>query len=275
MKQCENSAEGREKRAAGTGVPDEKQIREGLKMLAGSELLTRDKENAILDSVHHSIDERRKNMKFSGHRKIKIAAAAAAIAVLGVGTAFASGKMAFLSSSVSTDQVDYRNAREVRDSEKLYGKAKAVDQFSNGAEFARGYNVDVSVQDENGVEIGTYPSISIDYSGDYFLDISDPVEGAAGLEQPAEISEEWDGVLIEVTSMDYLFLPPDQEPEEADRKLQEEGKLEISYGTDQPERKTTVGAYWEEDGLTYFLMTMKEGASPEELLEMAKEIVSQ
>ena len=255
-------------------VSEENLLREEIRKLAGSGGLTQKEEKELLNSIHSSIDERRKIMKQSGYRKIKVAAAAAAIAVLGVGTAFASGKIASLSSSTRTDQVDYKNAQEVEVSDSLYKKARAVDEFSNGAKFVRGFDVNVSAQDENGVEIGTYPSISIDYSGEYFLDISDPLEGAAGQAYPAVLSETYEDVEIEVSVMDYLFLPPDQEPDEADLKLEEEGKLEISYGTDKAERKTSIGAFWEDDGLTYCLITMKEGGTPEELLQMAKEIIA-
>lgn len=255
-------------------VSKEKLLQKDLRKLAESGRLTQKEEKELLNSIHSSINERRKNMKLFEYRKMKIVAAAAAIAVLGVGTAFASGKIASLSSSVITDQVDYKNAQEVEASDALYKKARAVDEFSNGAEFVRGFDVNVSALDENGAEIGTYPSINIDYSGEYFLDISDPLEGAEGQPYPAVLSETYENVEIEVSAMDYLFLPPDQEPAEEDLKLQEEGKLEISYGTDEAERKTSVSAFWKEDGLTYCLVTMKEGADPEELLEMAKEIIA-
>ena len=92
-------------------VSKEKLLQKDLRKLAESGRLTQKEEKELLNSIHSSINERRKNMKLFEYRKMKIVAAAAAIAVLGVGTAFASGKIASLSSSVITDQVDYKNAQ--------------------------------------------------------------------------------------------------------------------------------------------------------------------
>ena len=152
---------------------------------------------------------------------------------------------------------------------------KAPDEFSNGLKLEAGYLRPVNGMDASGTVVGSYPSLFVSYGMEISLFIEKIPDSMKQDAKSPDETAEYNGIALELTADNYLFLPPDQEPEEADRKLQEEGKLEISYGTDQPERKTTVGAYWEEDGLTYFLMTMKEGASPEELLEMAKEIVSQ
>lgn len=224
-------------------------------------------------SIQKTIQETEGRMGMKRWSGRKMMVAAAVIAVLGAGTAVAAGKIVSLSSSTQIDQVDYASAGEVKASEKLDKKAKAVDAFSNGIQFERGYYTEVSAQDESGVQVAAYPSISVDYSEDVFLDISKPVEGVESGAYPVVLSGEFDGVTVEISSMEYLFLPPDERPSAEDEKRQEEGTLEISYGSQEEERKTYLGASWKEDGLTYNLMTMEHGLTAEEILAMAGEII--
>lgn len=225
-------------------------------------------------SIQKTIQETEGRMGMKRWSGRKMMVAAAVIAVLGAGTAVAAGKIAYLSSSIQTNQVDYASAGEVKASEKLDKKAKAVDEFSNGIQFENGYYTEVSAQDESGVQVAAYPSISVSYSDGVFLDISKPVEGVESGAYPVVMSGEFDGVTVEVSTMEYLFLPPDERPSEEDEKRQEEGTLEISYGSQEEERKTYLGASWKEDGLTYNLMTMEHGLTAEEILAMAGEIIA-
>lgn len=225
-------------------------------------------------SIQKTIQETEGRMGMKRWSGRKMMVAAAVIAVLGAGTAVAAGKIAYLSSSIQTNQVDYASAGEVKASEKLDKKAKAVDEFSNGIQFENGYYTEVSAQDESGVQVAAYPSISVSYSDGVFLDISKPVEGVESGAYPVVMSGEFDGVTVEVSTMEYLFLPPDERPSEEDEKRQEEGTLEISYGSQEEERKTYLGASWKEDGLTYNLMTMEHGLTGEEILAMAGEIIA-
>lgn len=68
--------------------------------------------------------------------------------------------------------------------------------------------------------------------------------------------------------------PPDAQPSQEDQKRQEEGTLEISYGTDKEERHMFLSASWEEEGLTYLLFTLEGGHDGEELMQKAKEIIN-
>lgn len=69
-----------------------------------------------------------------------------------------------------------------------------------------------------------------------------------------------------------MFLPPDSAPSEEDLKLQEDGKLEISYGSNGKERRIYRSASWSENGLDYELASV-DGLSCEEMAGMAKEII--
>ena len=49
---------------------------------------------------------------------------------------------------------------------------------------------------------------------------------------------EYNGIALELTADNYLFLPPDAQPSAEDQELEQAGELYISYGTDKEERKT-------------------------------------
>ena len=72
--------------------------------------------------------------------------------------------------------------------------------------------------------------------------------------------------------MQYVFLPEGQEPSEEDKKLQEEGKLMISYGSDQEERKLFKSVNWSENGIDYTLFTF-ENVELNSMTAMAKEVI--
>lgn len=233
---------------------------------------TEQQEAKMLRSIHRQIGERSKFMRKPGSRKMILAVAL--IAILGAGTAFGAGKIAYLSSGVSVNKVDYNTAAEVMESDKLDKKAKAVEAFSDGSKFRRGFYSETDAMDEDGTKVGSYPGIMVDYENDIFLDITKPLEGIGESSYPVALAEEYEGVSIKVTTMEYLFLPPDAEPSAEDQAKKEAGQLEISYGSSKEERKTYIFSTWNEDGLHYNLLTSREGAEPQELLQKAKEIVA-
>lgn len=232
---------------------------------------TRQQEAQMLRSIHSQMDERSRHMRRFISRKMMIVMAA--IAVIGTGTSLAAGKITYLSSSHSIDQVDYENAEAVGREARLDKKAKAVDAFSDGMKYSKGFYSEVDAWDENEEKVGSYPSIMVEYEGGIFLDISKPLEDVGGSDYPVVLSQEYEGAAIKVTEMNYLFLPPDAEPSAEDKAKQEAGELEISYGSSQEERKIFRSASWDQDGLHYILSSM-DGAGPEELMQKAKEIVA-
>ena len=75
------------------------------------------------------------------------------------------------------------------------------------------------------------------------------------------------------TFLPYLFLPPDAEPSAEDQKLEQEGKLYISYGTDEEVHEMYQMVSWEEDGLSYMLSTFSDAYGFEDLIQMAQEVI--
>lgn len=246
-------------------------MKQEMRELAAEYGITEYRSRELLHSIHGQIRERRPYMKMMKSKKMVLAAAV--LAVLGTGTAMGAGKIAYLSSGHSVNQVDYQTAAEVRKSEKLDGEIKVVEKFSDETVFQKAYSMDVSAWDENGVELGSYPEISVYYSDGLVLSISDPMEGLSEGPEAVILSETYEEIPVEVKSIDYLFLPPDAEVSPEDAALEAEGKLMISYGSAEEQRTTYMGAVWEEDGLKYHLFTMDGDEDAEELFSKAKEII--
>ena len=253
---------------------EEKQWKEAARQMAEQIHMSETSKNRILERIHMEIREREErsiNMRRISGKKVVLAVAL--VAALAAGTAVGAGKIAYVSSGHSVNQIDYASAKEVMESEKLGGLAKAVQTFSDGTAFKAGYYMDVEAQDENRNKVGTYPKISVMYSKNLTLTINKPLDGVGSDRYPTVLSEEYEGIPIKVERMDYLFLPADVKPSEEDQKRLEEGSLEISYGTDKEERRAFLGATWEEDGIKYLLFTMEGGFSEENLLAKAKEVI--
>lgn len=61
---------------------------------------------------------------------------------------------------------------------------------------------------------------------------------------------------------------------EEDLKLEEAGKLNISYGSSETERKSFKNVSWEKDGLKYLLFTF-ENKSLDDLINIAKAYIDE
>lgn len=235
-------------------------------------------EERLLKNIHADIEKRSRGMKIYGKKKAVLIAAA--VMVCGTITAIGAGKITSLHSSVNTRNVTYKTAEEVKEETRLGEAPKAVGQFAgNGISLKEGYFVPVEGQDESGTVVSTYPSVSLVYDKDISLTIEKlPAELEAEWESAAEepdlqLTESYNGITIKTYEYEYLFLPPDERPSEEEAALEAEGKLVISYGTDEAERKTYRNAQWKDGGLTYQLSTFNTEFTAETLAAMAKEII--
>ena len=258
-------AAGRMETAGKKGFPEE-ELR-GLARLGGP---TAAQESRMRSVIHSRIQNRRNCM---ARRKRNIILAAAAIAVLGAGTALASGKISYWMSKTDVNAIDFQTAKEVRESGALGAPVKAPDAFADGTRFEKGYEMEVTGFDENDVRVGSYQTLMLDYEGGLTLEISRAADTEGESGYPVLLAETVEEIPVEVSQMEYLFLPADAEPSPEDQKRQEEGTLEIGYGSAEEERTAYTGAAWEEDGLRYHLFVMDSGTAPQELLEKAGEII--
>ncbi|MEG1001641.1 MAG: hypothetical protein RR844_09615 [Clostridium sp.] len=73
----------------------------------------------------------------------------------------------------------------------------------------------------------------------------------------------------------YKFVPENYELTEEDKRDQAEGKLEISFGASEVSIKNIQGLSWYEGGLEYRVMGNDYNFEVEEMIDMAKVIITQ
>lgn len=228
-------------------------------------------ENQILADVHHQLRKRRRIMKIRGKRTgIIIAAAVMALSAV---TAFGAGKIAYLMSGHSINE-------ELHDIDELEKQAKArlgetvkfPEAFSDGTAFASGIVIEVSAYDAEGNQVNSYPETKVFYTNGLNLSVSRPIQGVNHQENTALQSETYQDIQIYGKVDQYLFLPPDVEPSEEEKKLEEEGKLMISYGSSEVERESFTTVSWDEGELHYLISTF-EAKDLGDMMELAKEVI--
>ncbi len=104
----------------------------------------------------------------------------------------------------------------------------------------------------------------------YTLTVSKPLEGIQ--EYAGIVTQTYQGMELSGKVDQYLFLPPDQKPSEEERQLEAEGKLFISYGSDEAEHETFTSVSWNEGSFVYLLSTF-ENAEVSEMMEWAKTVI--
>lgn len=229
-----------------------------------------DEERRLLE-IHKELNKRSNCMKF---RKNKLAAAFTAmviITVLGTVTAVAGGKITSLVSGTDKDVNTITELRELS-KDKMKASPKFPDKFSNGMAFVKGNISHVKGMDEDNNQVITYSEAYAEYGNNPQVVLSSQVHQAFLEENQSGQKEVYQGVELNSSVMQYVFLPEGQEPSEEDKKLQEEGKLMISYGSDQEERKLFKSVNWSENGIDYMLFTF-ENVELYSMTAMAKEVI--
>jgi len=228
---------------------------------------SREQAQKNLAEIHRRAGERSKIMRLP--KKGIMIAAAAAILATGSITAIAAGKIAWTSSSTNKNEAIYSVSELKKQAEEKLGTNVVIpDQLSDGSTFEEGYVTQVNAHDENGNVVNTYPEIRIHYSGMLSVSIEKGI-GESDSSNAPDYHENYHGISIYASEDNYLFLPPDAEPSEEDRKLEEEGKLYISYGSSQEERKVFRFVKWSYEGVNYMVHAFDD-KSVEDLVALAK-----
>lgn len=232
--------------------------------------MTEEADRRVLAGIHQQIEERGNIMKYP--KRKMIVAIAAAIAVTGTITAIAAGKIVGLVSGTNPSEAIVSVAElEGKAEQQLGTDLYIAEALSDGSAFKEGYVMDVKGMDEAGNMVTSYPEVTAMYgtSGRISLSVQKTNDMIPNASTPNQKEEEYNGILLGATEDQYLFLPPDVTPSEEDLKLQDEGKLYISYGSSQEERKVFRNVSWTKDGLQYLLYTY-EDKSLDEMINMAK-----
>jgi hypothetical protein len=233
-----------------------------------------DEERRLLE-IHKKLIDRSGHMKFKRNKLAVTLTTIAVITVLGTVTAVAAGKITNLVSFSSSND-DTRSIEELRKqaSDQMKASPKIIETFSNGLNFESGYISQVKGMDENKNEVITYPETFANYGdhGQVTL-VSHVHQEALGEESnPVSDQESYQGITLQTMEQQYLMLPGDAVASDADLKLEEEGKLAISYGSSKEERKEYKTISWSEKGINYMLFTF-EDVKLDTLKSMAKEVI--
>lgn len=226
--------------------------------------------NHILSGIHVQIKERRYVMRNS--KKKFIISAAAAILALGTISAIAAGRIVGLSSSTNpTEAIHSVVELKAKADKELGADINIAEALSDGSAFKEGYITEVSATDKDGNTVMTYPEVNIYYGAkrEISMSIQKAVGGLPKEPIAAQMELDYQGIKIRAKEDQYLFLPPDATPSEKDLKLEEEGKLFISYGSSKEERQIFKNVSWTKDGVEYLLFTFGN-KSIDEMIQMAK-----
>lgn len=91
----------------------------------------------------------------------------------------------------------------------------------------------------------------------------------------SQLAGDLDGINLYYYNQDYKFVPANYELTQEDKKAQESGELEISYGASEITINNVQGLSWYEDGMQYMIMGSDYNFTVEEMTEMATEIIRQ
>ncbi|MDO4296114.1 MAG: hypothetical protein Q4D90_08165 [bacterium] len=250
----------------------EKSIHEALKQTANQVKIDEVKREQMKYAILRECKEEKK-MKKTWKKVVGIVAA---LSVLCVGAAFAGGKIVGYRSSSYRDN-DVREYEEMpKEIRKLGYEVQIPEKFTNGYDFSEGQVISVDATDEAGNVLGSYPSLDVFYEkeggGMISVSIHKPLAG-----QDEEIVEgeklDCDGVDAYYKEQEYLFVPPSYELSKEEQALEASGELMVSYGSNEVERTRSKYISWEEDGISYLVMSMEENnMGAQDFLQMAKEL---
>ena len=211
----------------------------------------------------------------------RVVLAVAAVALIGSVTAVAAGRLAASSSHSSMlDQVNnYSALAEVK--EEVGFDFPSVEEFSNGFVFDFAVPVDSSDYDEDGNVLSDYKKVSLAYTDGaqqvwaYISQVRPYEEGTTGgLGSTPVWQGEKDGISLTVTKTVHKFVPPDYEKTQEDIQAEQEGSLVFAYGSSEVEINVSYSCIFEKDGLSYDLLGFDLTMEPEELAQMAAELVA-
>lgn len=204
----------------------------------------------------------------------KTALVAAAICVLGTITAMGVGRtrMIYSSSSVTDAITSYKEAKAEQG--RLDSDVKMIEKFSNGYTFKEAIpSYDVGT-DKDGNVTGEETTLHVRYVKEGAEEVS--VSSGRlffGPEKEGEASLTLDdGTKMQYSATMNKFVPPGYEITEEEKRLQDEGKLNIAYGSDEIELMPSSCVVWTQEEITYTLFTFSQDMSAEEMLGMAREI---
>lgn len=218
--------------------------------------------------------ERGSKMKKTFHVR-KFVAAAATLAIVVAGGAYAAGRVAFISGhSNSNEQLSYEDSVEL--AESINANAVLPETLGAGFNFDFGTTVNGATQDEEYNTVQSYTELSATYtdgSAQLYLSVSPGIEGILP-ENTSEPSKVVNGVGLNYTLVETLYVPVDYEPTQDELDRQEAGLLNIGYGTSEVERGSYEAVTFVKENTVYTLMGMNTSLGEDIMLELAASILA-
>lgn len=251
-------------------------IQETLEMQVSGISMSPDLQKQMKREIHSKLEEKSMKRHIS---KRKVVVLAVAMCLIGSMAAVAAGKVVGWTSHTYTDRPDFVSLAEIGKAERKMGcELQAVEAFSNGYQFEKGFIVEVEEIDENGLVLGTFPEISMMYkkgNGNVSLSIY-PLEKFADKSKHKEIVKiPYGDITLTYTEDLYKFVPPEYQVSEEEKALMEAGELYISYGASEVEVETVRAIAWETEAGYQLMPVGDDGIGQAELVQMAKEVIDE
>lgn len=167
--------------------------------------------------------------------------------------------------------------------EKIFNNVGFVPKYTEslpgGFEYVNGGFGESKLSDDTGNILTQTKDVTLGYKRKNersFLNLSiTQVEEVFLDKEESQLVGDLNGINFYYYQQDYKFVPPSYELTEEDKKKNEAGELEISYGTREINESNIQGLSWYEDGLEYMIMGNDFRFTVEEMIEMAKVIIQQ
>lgn len=229
--------------------------------------------NSLPDQKENDEMENKKIYK-KGSFKKKIIIALVATMVVGT-TVFAAGKI-FSITSHGSNIPTYTTIPTVEQVKTDLGYTpKLVKEFSNGYTFAGGYTVNNEGLDEKGNSVAKTKSLDFAYKkGNDKLSLSMENGKLGENSEKTAVINTYNGIDLYYHSYANKFVPADYKLTEQDKQDELSGKYVFSYGSDKERISQVQYLNWMQDGINYSFLAMDSDISQDELVKMAKQVIS-
>ena len=213
----------------------------------------------------------KKGMKAISMKKVVIGVAAACLLLSG---AVFAGHTAYMAAGVPS-MPEYESYAQIGEAETRLGyAADHVETFRNGYSFAGASIGTDYAYDENGQRLYSYEEMDIDYKKEgepsLSLVIEKPVENQYGDIVP-EAVRTCDGITIKYWKVEFSVVDTDYVVTK--KELEEMKDTDISIEWNENTAETSHHVMWEKDGICYILFGSDVTLSPDEMMDMAEEII--
>lgn len=235
-------------------------------------------DRAISEQEHEIFKKERKRITPMKWNVGKIAAAALGVCLLTGGVCYAGSQMVqyYVSSgSILDRQTDFSSVDSLAEEAGL--NVNAVETFANGYSFESAGIENTAAYDEN-QKLYEFQELSINYGKEGQPSVSVYAEDAAyftghpeGLVYDAV--RECDGIELRCYTITNKFVPTDDDLTDEDNANMDNPNYNFACGSSEVEIMQSMHVNWTKDGVYYLMLGFDLTISPEEMLDMAEEMI--